>query len=246
MSSATDEHTAATGNRAASLSAIRQEFARGSHPNQGTALFPHVETRRMRLRPASAAEGTENYEIFLRNGMNNLPNLDMWLAAYSRDFAAHSIYLRDLAAHFIIQQLRDNADVGFAGLAELSPAGHCELGLYTDLRKADIGIGAEATLLLLNYAFATWRVRKVYMRTTDAAIGFFGGTLATMCRREAVLKEHQYFRGRLWDIYLYAVHRTDWDERGAQIVERLVAGPRTVTAMGGPGRGASGRKQAGE
>ena len=226
MSAAENGRTAtAAKNQGAPISAVRRRFARGGHPDQGTVLFPHVETRRVRLRPATASDGTDNYELFLRNGMNNLPNLDMWLAAYSRDLAAHSAYSRDLAGHFVIQQRRDGADVGFGGLSELSPAGHCEVGLYTDLAKADVGIGAEATLLFINYAFATWRVRKVYMRTTDAAVGFFGGTLAAISRKEAVLPQHQYFRGRLWDVYLYAVYREAWDERGAALVERLVGGP---------------------
>jgi RimJ/RimL family protein N-acetyltransferase len=206
---------------------------RGAVRPPGQALlFPYVETRRVRLRAALASDGTDNYEFFLRNGMNNLPNLDMFLAAYSRDLASHSAYSRDLAAHFVIQQRRDNMDVGFGGLFELSPAGHVEVGLYTDLNKADIGIGAEATLLFINYAFATWRVRKVYMRTTEASLRFFGGTLASISRHEAVLPEHQYFRGMLWDVYIYAVYRPDWEARGRDVLERLVGGPRRATQNG--------------
>lgn len=202
---------------------------RGTKPEsvgqERVLLFPYVETRRVRLRAASASDGTDTYELFLRNGMNNLPNMDMFLAAYSREFAAHSAYARDLAAHFAIQQRRNEVDVGFGNLFELSPAGHIEVGLYTDLTKADVGIGAEATLLLINYAFATWRVRKVYARTTDAALRFFGGTLGSIARREAVLPEHQYFRGLLWDIYIYAIYRADWEARGRDVIQRLVASP---------------------
>jgi len=195
-------------------------------------LFPHVETQRVKLRAATASDGTDNYELFLRNGMNNLPNLDMFLAAYSRDLASHSAYSRDLAAHFVIRQRRNDTDVGFGGLFELSPAGHVEVGLYTEPAKADVGIGAEATLLFINYAFATWRVRKVYARTTDAALRLFGGTLASIARREAVLPEHQYFRGLLWDVYIYAFYRADWEARGRDVLERLVAGPRRPAAGG--------------
>ncbi len=198
---------------------------RGTVTKERKLLFPYVETRRVRLRAVTVGDADDEYDLFLRNGMNNLPNLDMWLASYSKDLAEHSSYARDRAAHFVIQQLRDGSDVGFGGLFELSPAGHVELGLYTDLTKADLGIGAEAVLLLYNYAFATWRVRKVYARTTDAAIGFFGGTLGSIARREATLPEHQYFRGLLWDIYIYAVYRADWEARGRTLLDRLVADP---------------------
>lgn len=214
-------------NEGVPITELRQVLAHGAHPDQRTVLFPHIETQRVRLRPALAADGPATYELFLRTGMNNLPNMDVFVAGYSRELSSHSAYSRDLAAQFAIQQRRDGEEVGFGGLFELSPAGHVELGLYTDLRKADVGIGAEATLLFINYAFATWQIRKVYMRTTDASRWFFGGTLASMVRKEACLPDHMYFRGRLWDMDIYAIYRSEWDARGAALVERLVTGPRT-------------------
>src|SRR5690606_11398436 len=112
--------------------------------------------------------------------------------------------------------------LGFCSLQGLSPAGHhIEGGIYLSPEASSNGIGAEASLLLINYAFAMWNVRKVYFRTTEASLSSIGGDLK-VSQKEGILSGHQYFSGKHWDEHVFAIYRDEWDEFCAQAVERLV------------------------
>lgn len=181
-------------------------------------LYPYTETQRIVLRPAETADGAEIYHLLLRLGLNSLPRLDEFVATF--DHGA--------AAIFAIHLRHDNQVVGFGTIQQLDPDGHVQVGIFTDAERAKYGIGGEAMMLLINYAFATWTfVRKVYFLTTEASMGAFGSALATV-PREATLPEHVYFAGKLWDLHWYAVYRDGWEEQTARLVSRLAEGPRFI------------------
>lgn len=177
-------------------------------------LFPYTETRRTLLRPATSADGREDYRIELRLGFNALPTLDEFMSAYAQHFAAH----------FAIHCHEEDEVLGFSSLFNLDPAGHIEAGLYTDPARAARGIGAEAALLTVNYAFAMWNIRKVFFRATSASTASLGGTMAGMARQEAVFPEHIFFQGQLWDVSYFAVYRQQWEKKAAPLIQRLRAG----------------------
>jgi RimJ/RimL family protein N-acetyltransferase len=167
------------------------------------------------LRPATKADGPGFYALLLRLGIASLPRQDVFVAGYDRDFAAS----------FAICSRSDGEVRGYASLFELDPAGHVQVGVCTDPTAGEPGLGAEAALLTINFAFSMWNIRKVYIRTTAASISRFGGTTAAIARKEAVLTEHMFFQGQLWDVHIFAIYRQDWIGAGKQIVERLAGRP---------------------
>jgi len=154
------------------------------------------------------------YDLLLDLGLNTLPTLDQWMDG--------GIASQNANAQFVVHRVADDAIIGFSALYELDAnAGHIKVGVYTCAGASGLGIGAEACILTLNYAFAMWNVRKVYFHTTDASLPSLGRTLGKIAHREAVLLDHQFFRGRLWDTHIYAIHRSDWESIGHPLTVRL-------------------------
>lgn len=181
------------------------------------SLTPHLRTRRVALRPAGPESGRTVYRFLTDFGTTALGDPDTFAAAI----------VGDVNAWFTIHVVKRDQPVGFAMLQKLRPGRHVEVGIYTDDDQTPLGAGAEATMLLVNYAFAAFDVHKVYSVTTENSRDGFGVAFDSE-RLEAVLRDHFYFQGRLWDAYHYAVGREDWCDGGAQFVERLVPGAATT------------------
>jgi RimJ/RimL family protein N-acetyltransferase len=177
-------------------------------------IFPYIETPRIQLRPASAAgDGPAFYRLLLQLGINTLPTEEDFVSAYCRDFAAY----------FAVQRKEPADEIGFSALFQLDPAGHVEVGVYTDPARNGPSLGAEAALLTINYAFAMWNIRKIYYRATGASLPYIGGMVIDLARKEGLLPGHQYFRGKLWDMHIFAIYREQWEAKGAELVERLAS-----------------------
>lgn len=178
-------------------------------------LYPYTETQRLVLRPAGPEDGESIYHLLLQLGVSSLPSLNEFTATFNQG----------AAAIFAIHVRHNDEVVGFGTLQQLDVNGHIQVGIFTDVERAKFGIGGEAMMLLINYAFATWDfVRKAYFLTTEASMAAFGSALSTI-PREATLKDHSYFAGRLWDLHWYAVYRESWEDRAARLVARLAEGP---------------------
>jgi len=72
------------------------------------------------------------------------------------------------------------------------------------------GYGTEAKMLLLDYAFNTLNLRKIY----SSVIAFNGRSRAYSLKcgykEEGVRKDHWYRKGQYWDEILLAVFKEDW------------------------------------
>ncbi|MGI5271940.1 GNAT family N-acetyltransferase [Nonomuraea sp. CA-218870] len=187
-------------------------------------IFPHLQSRRIRLRPAGARDSIKLYELLLGLGLNTLPSPDDFVSAFGRGVTA-SFLVETPGGDFL----------GFCSLHGMSPAGHhVEGGIYMSPENSANGVGAEASLLMINYAFAMWNVRKVYFQTTEASLSAIGGDLK-VSHKEGILSGHQYFSGQHWDVHVFAIYREEWDQFCAHAVERLVRDrPRAPAARRAP------------
>lgn len=176
-------------------------------------LFPYVESKRVVLRPAGSDAAPAVYDLLFQGGRSALPTRDEFV----RDFS-HGV-----AAHFLAQDRGTGEAVGFCALTELSVAGHVRMSAHVNADRSD-GVEEDAALLTVNFAFAMWRVRKVYIRTHEADLAGMGltGEHSWMARPEAVLPDHLYFAGKLWDEHVHAVHRDDWDVAGVPLLAARV------------------------
>lgn len=65
-------------------------------------------------------------------------------------------------------------------------------------------------LLFLEYAFESFRLRKLYFDVPEYNLGQFGG-LESRLDLEARLKSHFFSAGRYWDRLTFALTREHWD-----------------------------------
>ncbi|TKK79064.1 GNAT family N-acetyltransferase [Herbidospora galbida] len=162
-------------------------------------LFPHTRSRRVTLSPASSLDGAAFFRALLESGLESFR------------FAANaSEGFKRLDAMFLVRRNTTGDVLGFSTLHGLSTAGHIRNGVYLDPARSKLGIGSEAVQLTINYAFAAFPIEQMIVQTTEASFARFGlGDDET--QKEGVLPEHLYFRGRLWDLHSYRIHRHDWE-----------------------------------
>jgi RimJ/RimL family protein N-acetyltransferase len=88
----------------------------------------------------------------------------------------------------------------------------------------------EGAQLFIDYLFANWEFRKLYAEVVDFNLTQFG-SIATMPAFlvEGRLTEHEYYRGRYWDLVVIALRRQDWEDFMA--VSRIRRAERRERAM---------------
>jgi hypothetical protein len=170
--------------------------------------------RRIKLRPVTDADAEWNFNLILRLGIASVPRLDRFASAYADS----------TAEHFIACEIRSGARVAYSSLHNADPAWrHVELGVLADADCGIPAVGAETFFLTANYAFMSWPICKLYIRTTQASGVLGSGTLTAMFRSEGILRDHLFFRGRYWDVFIMAGYRDDWLRRGVPVVRRITA-----------------------
>lgn len=89
------------------------------------------------------------------------------------------------------------ADTGF----ELSPA-HWGRGYATEAARALVG-----------WAFDEWGLERVHAHCVAANTASARVLEKVGMRREALLRDHQFFKGRFWDVLIYGILRDEWEGR---------------------------------
>jgi RimJ/RimL family protein N-acetyltransferase len=178
-------------------------------------LFPHTDSQRLTLRPAGTADAATVYDILFRLGRGGLPMIDQFIETFGRG----------LSASFLIypRGVPDAEPIGFSTLSDISPAGHLRAEVNV-LAAESQELLVEAYALTVNFAFAMWRTRKVYIHMTSAdlpGVGF-GADHSALLRQEAVLSDYTFSRGRVWDVHVLAVYRDEWDTLGVDLLKQIV------------------------
>nr|WP_062333298.1 GNAT family protein [Herbidospora sakaeratensis] len=164
-----------------------------------TTIFPHTVSRRLALHPAGGSDQRDFAQLFVRTGVETVrPAVRPGQGGAMRAYAA-----------FRVTRLGTGEQVGFGGLHNLDPAGHVRCAVYMNPDTARLGVGSEAILLVVNYAFATLDVERVIGQTTQASFSSFG--ISDRDERTGALPQHLYFRGRYWDLHNFQVERSDWE-----------------------------------
>ncbi|KWT63830.1 hypothetical protein ADL21_00220 [Streptomyces albus subsp. albus] len=169
--------------------------------NGNRVILPETSSRRVVLRPATAAAQAEFFRTVLRTGVESvrLPT--------DRSKGPS----RSPNAAFQVVNKADRKVLGFSLLFGLDRAGHIRCGTYLDPELNRLGTGSEAIGLTINYAFATFNVDRVITETTEASLGSFG--MRTNDHQVLnVLEDYLYFRGRHWNLYGFQVERSEWVE----------------------------------
>ena len=73
-----------------------------------------------------------------------------------------------------------------------------------------IGIAIEAVELFVDYVFATYNLRKLYLEVPEYNLGSMAYGVGGILNEEGVLRGHTYYRGRYWDRHLLALYRDEF------------------------------------
>jgi RimJ/RimL family protein N-acetyltransferase len=120
--------------------------------------------------------------------------------------------LQDSNTIFFALCSQDNEHIGNVKLDRIDwVAGTCELGIIIgDERYRGKGLGKEAMLLLIQYAFNDLNLRKISLAVFEnnqhakklyESLGF---------QLEGTFVKHIFKEGRLWDKYFYALFNTNY------------------------------------
>lgn len=174
-------------------------------------------TRRVQVALMGEQDLGALYEGIVALAMNRMPPFEQFAAVITRT---------EMLALLLLDH--SGQPIGFSTIQNISSAGHAEFGIYVAAEYLGSGIGAEATCLSIQRAFCELPdLRKLYFVTTDMSKPAFG-VAVDVVEPEMVLKDHYYFRGRLWDAWFYSVDRGEWSVGGARFVETLAARKPTV------------------
>lgn len=110
----------------------------------------------------------------------------------------------------------DDGPSGTVGIGPTDdPDGSVEIGIW--LREADWGngYGTEASRLLVQYAFDTLRVHRVFARVFNDNLGSKRIWEKLGFRHEAVHEESAFMHGEYVDTHYFAVLEDEWREKHA-------------------------------
>lgn len=69
------------------------------------------------------------------------------------------------------------------------------------------GSGGEAGLLLTEYLFSAYPLRKLYAEIPEFSVGAVASAMEGLWSQEGILRDHFYSRGDYWDQHLFALRR---------------------------------------
>lgn len=127
-------------------------------------------------------------------------------------------------AQFMVLSRESGRPVGAVALYNANlHSGYVYLSLIADPRIRRTGISMDAGLLLCNYAFANWNLRRVYLETTEFNLEQFGSGEGRYFHEAARLRDHEFFSDRYWDLVTLVVERDDFADYGPRLLAALGA-----------------------
>jgi RimJ/RimL family protein N-acetyltransferase len=167
----------------------------------------HARARRAMLVPL----GPEHYDFVY--GIVASPDM-AWRWRYrgavpsSEQFSA-SLW-QGVTAQFLVVSKVPKQMAGMVTFYKFSPQGRNGfIAAVAHPSFAGTGVMVEGVLLLIDYAFRTWDLRKVYFETLEFNLLQFAG-LGEMPIEEGRLRDHDEADGRSWDFVTFAIYQEDW------------------------------------
>lgn len=180
---------------------------------------PHLEGRHVRLRPVTP----EDYEaLFL---MATDPEVTFrWRARGNvpspSDFAAG--LWGDSLVNFVVEPREGGALLGHVscGGAQFRD-GFAHIAMAARPQWFRSGIILEGAALLVDYLFALYPFRKLYMESVAYNFEYLRAGVGTFFEVEAQFRQHVWYHDRYWDQYVLAIFRERWQQARLQLLPLL-------------------------
>lgn len=181
-------------------------------------LPTHRETNRLLLRPfvaddwaqyAAYHERPEVYAFLYRAVPAGTALRDQFERVLRASFES------DGGVYRLAATLKDDGAIVGEVLLKLAnrDALQAEIGYVFNPDHAGRGYATEAAAAMLAIGFDTLGFHRIFARLDAANLGSVGVVQRLGMRREAHLRENDRFNGKWGDEYVYALLRTEWEER---------------------------------
>ena len=104
--------------------------------------------------------------------------------------------------------------IGSAGLYKwIKRTSQVETGYDLDPKYWGQGIMSEAMTAIIQYAFEVMKVNRIEALVSPRNKGSLGLVRALGFRKEGVLREHDFYKGKFTDDFLFSLLKRDWRDR---------------------------------
>jgi RimJ/RimL family protein N-acetyltransferase len=184
---------------------------------------PPLSTRRVRLRPLVPTDYDYLYALTTDEEVNarwrfrgTSPNPEQFA----------KLLWQNALVQFVVEHRESGKRIGYLSAFDANERnGWCHISVVIDPGLSHTGWALESFALFFNYLFETFNMRKLYGEVLEPAYADLASGAGNWFRVEGRLVDHEYFGGRFCDLVLLALHRSDWEQRGKPLVEKLVSRP---------------------
>lgn len=101
--------------------------------------------------------------------------------------------------------------IGNVGLRREEPdAPMADMGYELSPTHWGRGLATEAARAMVDWGFGTWGLHRIHAHCIAENEASARVLLRVGLRQEARLREHQWFKGRFWDVSLFGIMRDEW------------------------------------
>jgi RimJ/RimL family protein N-acetyltransferase len=180
-------------------------------------IHPFVIGDKVYLRPLERADGPLFVEWLNHPDIQRMTLRARPLNLQDEEEFVDRVRVSTSDVSLLIVARADDRPVGVLGLHQIDwrsrqAAFGITIGQAADWNQ---GYGSEATRLIVDHAFATMNLNRVWLQVIEynergihvyEKIGF---------KKEGLLRQEHYREGRYWNTWLMAILREDWDSRRA-------------------------------
>ncbi len=180
---------------------------------------PPMRTRHVRLHTITDRDAMFLYDLMTSPAAGG--RVRFAGATPSPEKVASSLW-DSVLAQFVVEGVTARRPLGLVSIT--SPNfrdGYAYLSAVGTPEAQGSGLIAQGVLLGFNYAFLTWPFRKIYMEVSETSYEAFRSGLRNFFTEEGHLREHAFWDGRYVDVFVLAVYRATWADRGPRLVKRL-------------------------
>lgn len=178
-----------------------------------------MSSRRVSLRPIGEQDRRFIYELMVAPEAGG--RVRFGGATPSPEKVAATLW-DSVLAQFIVESRGSGQSLGLVAIT--SPDfrnGFAYVAALTRPEAQGSGLVAEAALLIFNYGFRTWPLRKLYMEASEDSLRAFGSGVNGLFREEGRLVDHVFWNGRYVDMVILAVYRETWSRLAPRMTPLL-------------------------
>jgi RimJ/RimL family protein N-acetyltransferase len=128
---------------------------------------------------------------------------------------------RDVLAQFAIELKADGNLLGYVSSYNVDfRTGTGSAAVMVHPGAAGFGLAIEAYVLLLDYLFKNFNLRKIYGESLEFNYGLFSSGEGRLFVEEGRLRDHEFYHGRYWDNVIFAVYREAVEEHAGRLLGR--------------------------